>query len=138
MRQSRTWQLLGGGLIGLMLSLSGCGEADDRPLVSGSVTLDGDPVPEGEVMLVPTDMAVATDAGPIQNGRYRVRTTPGAKRVMIYWERDHPTDKIPGPDPGVMVPRAQQLIPARYNDATELEVQVQPGANTFDFALESE
>ncbi len=33
---------------------------------------------------------------------------------------------------------SKQMIPARYNDATELEVQVQPGANTFDFALESE
>jgi len=100
--------------------------------VSGVVTLDGKPVTNASVVFESEKGQMAfgnTDA----EGRYELNYRDGYKgaelgknKVRIETVLDAP------PAPGYRDP-----IPAKYNRATELTVEVQPGANTHDFALES-
>lgn len=117
----------------LILLLSGCaGSGPETCTVSGTVTFNGAPVPEGNVIFAPEDGQGVEDAGAIRGGKYRLEVKPGRKKVRIHATR--PTgevDKLMG-----MAPR-QEYIPPRYNVHTELRAEVKPGGkNEFPFALE--
>lgn len=134
-----------------LLSLTGCGGPGDQPelgQVSGTVTLDGKPLRGIEVVFYP-DSGRPARGRTNSEGKYElryIRDTMGAKvghnRVEIApneegedspeseADADGPADKPP-------VKPGKPVVPARYNTKSELEADVKPGENTFDFALES-
>jgi hypothetical protein len=148
-------------LAALMTGIIGCGGGTDQPelgLVSGTVTLDGSPLSDTAVTFVPDDGRPAmgqTDS----EGRYEltyIRDTLGCKvghcRVQIgnteesgeELEEDSEDEQAEEGDEFVQKPTKQKpakqktgQIPSRYNTKSELEADVQPGENTFDFKLTS-
>ena len=137
-------------LSALSLSLPGCGSGDQPELgqVSGTVTLDGKPLSGVAVVFHPESGRPArgrTDLG----GRYEltyIRDTMGTKvgrnRVEIAPNEegeDEPESPEDVDDPNVKPPvrPGRPVVPARYNTRSELEADVKPGENTFDFPLKS-
>ncbi len=133
------------------LLLSGCGGGSDQPqlgLVTGTVTLDGEPL-SGVAVVFSPDNGRPARGNTDQTGKYKltyIGQTLGAKvghhRVEIApneegEEESEDADASentvgkPQPKPGKI------KIPARYNTKSKLEVDVKTGANTFDFNLES-
>ncbi len=113
-----------------LAALVGC--ADDRPglaSVSGLVTLDEKPLPNAVVIFLPTDGGRGSRGRTDDKGRYTLRylrdiegAIPGSHRVRIVTaSEDSPVERLP----------------AKYNAATTLKVEVAAGSNTFDFPLES-
>jgi hypothetical protein len=101
--------------------------------VSGTVTYDGKPMEEGEIIFVAADNSTTPSAVRIENGVYHLRVIPGKKKVRITASR-----KVPGKGPMGEDFIYQSYIPARYNDQTVLEAEVVLGAaNTFRFQLDS-
>ncbi len=125
-------------LIGLALSalvLGGCGSSGPETYpVSGTVTWNGKPLPEGHIIFSPVDGAVAPDAGKILDGKFTFRAQAGQKRVKIEADREvGPRDPVMG-----TIPR-QAYIPDRYNTETVLTAEVTPtGKNEFIFDLQEE
>ena len=121
------------------LALLGCGDSGPkRYQVEGMVTLDGKPLPDGEVIFFSTESGGTPDAGPIKDGKFSFQVFPGPKRVEITAARPHPTKTIAGPSPGSRVPAMEQYLPKRYNTASELSVDVEPsGDRTYTFDLQS-
>lgn len=135
----------------MLLMLPGCGGVGDQPdlgQVSGTVTLDGKPLSNIVVVFQPDSGRPArgrTDA----DGNYEltyIRDTRGTKvghnRVEIApsEEEDDPIAEEADPDTLEFKRPAKSRkakIPARYNTQSELEADVQPGENTFDFELTS-
>jgi hypothetical protein len=114
----------------------GCGSK--RPVVEGSVTLDGLPIAAGSIRLVPADGKGPTAGGGITAGRYRVETTEGPKKVWVNFAQKDGT-KVLDPEAmgsGRMIDRYVESVPGRYNTETELEITIKPGLNTHDFTLE--
>ena len=114
----------------------GCGTK--RPVVEGSVTLDGLPIVAGAIRLVPSDGKGPTAGGGIMAGRYRVETSAGPKKVWINYAQKDGT-KVLDPEAmgsGQMIDRYVESVPDRYNEKTSLEVTIQPGLNKHDFTLE--
>ena len=114
----------------------GCGAK--RPVVEGLVTLDGAPIAAGSTRLVPADGKGPTAGGGIMDGRYRVETTAGPKKVWINFAQKDGT-KVLDPETmgsGRMIDRYVESVPDRYNTNTELEITMKPGLNTHDFTLE--
>jgi hypothetical protein len=114
----------------------GCGSK--RPVVEGSVTLDGVPITAGAIRLVPADGKGPTAGGGIMAGRYRVETTAGPKKVWINFAQKDGT-KVLDPEAmgsGRMIDRYVESVPGRYNAETELEITIRPGLNKHDFTLE--
>jgi hypothetical protein len=80
------------------------------------------------------DKGVAPQGGRIVAGRFQLRGRPGSQRVEIVASRPKPdaVEITPGMKP------LEQFVPARYNAASTLEIEVSPdGPNVFDFDLKS-
>ena len=120
----------------------GCESSSDRAALEGIVTLDGEPLPDGQIVFLPQADATGPSAGStIENGNYSVPADMGLFagnfRVEITAERKTGR-KIVG-FLGEEVDQVENYLPARYNDQSELVAQVEAGRkNTFDFELESE
>ena len=112
----------------------GCGPR--RPVMEGSVALDGMPIVAGTIMLVPADGKGPMAGTGITAGRYRVEAAVGPKKVWINFPQNDGTKMLDPGGSGQMIDRSVESMPARYNEKTELEIMIKPGLNKHDFTLE--
>jgi len=129
-------------LIVPLAACAGCG----KPLASleGTVTLDGQPVEQGSIVLLPVDGSGPTSGAGIENDKYRVALNagimPGQKTVQIIGIRKTGKQVEAGPPspPGTMVDLVEQCVPDIYNTKSTLTVEVLAGQiNQHDFDLKS-
>ena len=121
-------------LVAALTCLASCSSEPKLYLVKGTVTLDQQPVAEGDILFLSPDKDRGPDPGRIKAGQYELKTTAGKKRVEISAARIRPGGaRGAGGEP---VP--EEYIPERYNIASELtaDVAAQDGAQV-DFALKS-
>ncbi len=136
---------LGSALVAAsILGLAGCGDAGRGGVeVSGSVTLNGAPMPAGSVVFVPSGKGHKC-AGEIVDGTFRIEQDggpiPGSYRVEVYAPD---TSGVPLDDPlayaksGARIP-GPNPVAARFNTHTTLEANVTAdGVNSFAFHVES-
>jgi hypothetical protein len=104
--------------------LAGCGSGEVGPLkveVSGTVTLDGAPLPEGEITFHPTGPG-QTGGGPIKDGEFTVELTPAAMKVEITsWRETGQSETLESGESGVV---RTQVVPAQFNEKTTLEATI--------------
>ena len=126
-----------------LLPLAGCSGGANLPelgQVSGTVTLDGQPLDGATIEFVP-EKGRPSSAITDESGNYKLRfsaTTNGAvlgkHDVAIRSFRDPVSAE--GDQPGVE--GRDELLPARYHENSELTAEVAAGSNTIDFTLTSE
>ena len=122
------------------LPLFGCGQDIDprRAAVRGSITLDGEPVPDGSISFYPApgNKGVAA-GGDLSDGAYTISRAKGPmvgqNRVVI--RSPYATGKT------ITIGRQRIVehldrIPTKYNRHSTLEVDVQAGKN-LDFDLKT-
>ncbi len=118
----------------LLLTNVGCAPSGPQTYpVSGTVTYDGEPVAQGDILFVPMNRSLAPDAGTIENGRFRAQAKEGECRVEI-------SALNIGPDTKVVMGSAiaTNFIPERYNRRSELRAEVSAtDDNVYDFKLTS-
>jgi hypothetical protein len=119
----------------LALPVAGCGPSGPETYpVSGTVTWNGGPLPEGHIVFDPVDGSVAPDAGKIENGKFELQAQPGEKRVEIDATRE--SGEV---DPVMHAAPREAYIPSKYNSETILKATVTAGGdNTFTSALAKE
>lgn len=124
------------GLI-LLAALAGCSPAGNTSQVQGQVTLDGQPVASGTISFTPVDGQATTAGGPITSGSYSVQVPRAAMKVSIS------SPKVIGKRKAYNTPDSPEInimgeaVPARYNEKTELQLDVKPGVNKQDYPLQS-
>lgn len=126
-------------LLGLLLCLffSGCGggvsDAPETYPVSGTVTLDGQPVANGSIVLDIADGKGKPAAGGITDGKFSFESTLGSKIVRISAvEETAETDQY-----GEKV--SVSIIPEQYNVESELKADITADReNILSFELKSE
>jgi len=137
----RQYLILGSVLF--LLVTAGCG--DDLASVSGTVTLDGQPVvggadKYGTVIFCKEDGSGAPAIGILDSsGRFtlttgsRNRVEPGKYLVGVAVKKISPPATPDG------MPQATLITPQKYASVTQsgFTAEVQPGRNHFDFALSS-
>ena len=124
------------------LLLSGCGESGPpRADAHGKVMVDGEPVAEGAIIFIPVEGV----SGPptqldIKEGVYS--TVQRGKRIVVgtssvYISGVKTTGrKVRDSSSGELNDEYVEIVPRKYNEQSELQVEVQEGDNTFDFELE--
>ena len=120
--------------VGIACGLAGCAEPEPSFEVSGQVTLDGQPLAEGEIYFITAGMP--PEIMPIKDGRFAGKVQAGQRRVEVYAYRQA---KLP---PTATVESStsarENFIPERYNSASALKEEVKkPGPNRFQFDLKS-
>jgi len=118
--------------LALALSAASCSSESTLVTITGNVTLDGTPLPDGDILFTPADTQFGSEAAKIENGAYRAKLHPGQSKVQIRASR---------PVPGKKGPMGEQLIedyiPAKYNDQSDLTIDVSTTQNKHDFQLQS-
>jgi hypothetical protein len=134
---SRAAVLLAFGL----LVIAGCSDSR-RQSIEGTVTLDGQPLPEGCIKLLPQEGTPGPTAGAtIEKGRFTIDaaqgTFVGRFRVEILATR--PSGRsVADPVTGEKVLVRVQYLPARYNAKSELTAEIAAGVpHRLEFKLAS-
>jgi hypothetical protein len=108
------------------------------PTVTGTVTLDGDPLPDAFVEFYPTDGIGSVCYGRTNAaGQYDMKFSVSKKGVMPgeYLVRIHTGDLV---DDMGTIRRIPEVVPEQYNQKSELSVTVTAGrSNVFEFPLSS-
>jgi hypothetical protein len=133
-----------GALLGVIVatwSASGCFSGKAKYDVQGQVTLDGHPLEEGSILLVPTDATTGTTTGgQITQGQFRLTgaqaAPPGEYKVEIRATRKsgRMVQKAMGA-PGELMPEMIEAVAPRFNTASQLRVVVTSGPTTADFQV---
>ena len=116
----------------------GCQKEATTGRVVGEVTLDGQPLAAGQMRFVATDGHSPTAGAAVVDGEFSVELPPGEVRVEI--SAPKPSGKkaqMYGGQGGPAVEASEELLPARYNVASELTLNVGAGEQPAKFELSS-
>lgn len=112
------------------LTILGCSRSHQPPLglVSGTVTLDGVPLPNAIVRFTPTGPGRTSEGITDADGHYELRYLRAIRGANI----DQHTVRITtaSEENG-----GRELLPPHYHARSELEARVVNGTNRLDFAL---
>ena len=133
--------------LGCCVVMCGCNH-DGRQSLEGTVTLDGQPLPAGDITFFPVPGTPGpTAGGKIVEGRFSISaeggTMAGTFRVQITARRKtgkqvfDPTAQMMDPNAkNGMIDQYEQSLQSRYNQQSELTADVIQGdKNVFDFPL---
>jgi hypothetical protein len=135
MRRPHCAVFLAAGLFALGCSGDGLSE------VTGTVRLNGEPVPEGAITFIPVEGNTGPGAGAvIENGKYQIRrdkgVSPGKNRVEIRAFRGSGRKvQDPTAKPGVLTEERVPAFPPEFNDKSTLVRDVKRGSDTIDFDI---
>ena len=116
----------------LALALAGCGKSGPQIApVHGRVTLDGQPLPQADVLFQPEGAHRPSTGRTDAEGRYELAYKRGQMGAMVGPNTARisvSSELVKNPPP----------IPERYAVKSELHREVKSGDNEFDFDLTSE
>lgn len=145
------------GVVALALSLAGC-EPGGPPMgqVTGTITLDGKPLPNAAVTFAPVDGGGASSGISDANGKYELNAQDRKGAVIgkhrVYVTSVSMTKSTVDPNMSSSSPEYEKQamgggseynvkltepIPAKYNEKSELQYEVKAGSNTIDLELKS-
>ena len=127
----------------VLLLIGICAAGCSNPLaeVSGTVTLNGQPVSEGAINFIPVEGTQGAGAGAtIRDGKYQVPAasgvTPGKNRVELRAFRSTGKKVKDAGVPGTTeIELRVPAFPPEYNDQSTLVREVRQGSNKIDFEI---
>lgn len=90
-----------------------------RHRLSGTVTLDGEAVPIGEIQFEAPDGSIHNEMARIRAGKYDVQLEPGERLVRIRW-----VSVVEGQTDERGRAISKEMIPEKYNRDTTLKITV--------------
>jgi len=124
-----------------LAAMAGCmGGSGDYGHVTGVVTINGSPVQDATVTFAPAEGGRSAIAMTQADGSYELNYTPGVKGAKLGQNSVRITTYVApelDDDNRVVDPGKPELLPPKYSRG-ETTVDVKPGENTFDFAIEAD
>jgi hypothetical protein len=105
-------------------------------LLSGTVAIDGKPVKNGSIAFFPVDGQSYSSGAVISDGSYSAIVPIGKMRVEIRVAEVVGEKKLYDAPNSPVQPLLAELLPSRYNDASELGIEVVAGSHERNFDLE--
>src|SRR5205807_8289434 len=95
--------------------VAGCSAKSNRGTVSGSVTLDGQPLKAGIIRFMPIDGKTPTADTAITDGKFKASVPPGDKKISISGPKVTGKRRVYETPDSPTVDIVEELLPARYN-----------------------
>ncbi|MGE3777879.1 MAG: carboxypeptidase-like regulatory domain-containing protein [Pirellulaceae bacterium] len=124
-----------------VLLLAGCGGGtpSNVGVVSGVVTLDGQPLPDAIVTFTPAGTGSVVRATTDAAGKYQLVYSPDVYGAEIGEYKVAISSYQTGdPDADPPKPKVPEKVPAKYNVKSELSAKVNAGENVLDFELKKD
>lgn len=128
-------------MIGLYLTMLGCsGSVGRTGRVYGAVTIDGEPMSEGQIRFFAVDGGIGTD-GVVSNGKYDIASSDGmsAGKFRVEFSLERKTGKkIPDRDgaQGDMKEEVIESLAANFNRSSTIQIEYDPKVDRpYDFKL---
>jgi hypothetical protein len=118
----------------VVLVVAGCAEPTTG-VVTGTVTVDGSPAKEGSIAFFPVDRKSSTAGAAITDGKYTATVPLGQAKVQIRVPKVVGQKKLYDTPDSPIKPIMDESLPPKYNNASELTLDVKPGENPQDYDL---
>ena len=119
-----------------VVAMAGCSKGDpNQSEVSGTVTVDGQPAKEGAIAFIPVSGNAPTAGGVIAEGKYTAKVHVGAAKVEIRIPKVVGQKKLYDTPDSPVRPIMDESLPAKYNEQSELTLDVTPGTTEKNFDL---
>jgi hypothetical protein len=115
-------------------ALVGCSRSN-MGTVTGSVTVDGEPAKVGAISFFAVDGRAPTAGAPIVDGQFKAQVKPGLCIVQIRVSKVVGKKKIYDTPNSPVREIWAEVLPAKYNDNTQLKLDVKRGENPQEYAL---
>lgn len=121
--------------------IMGCGGSQEGPKlfpVAGTVTLDGEPVPDASILFKDPTGKNKSYFASVKDGAYSTKMEAGKRKVLITANRQSKDKMVDNAAGTGKEPAMEQYLPAEYNENSTLEIDVVSGGeNQFPFDLKS-
>src|SRR5690349_11768984 len=106
-------------LLALCCTLLGsCSGDPNHGTISGTVTLDGQPLRSAVIHFVPADGQTASADAQVEDGTFSAKVPIGAKNVAISAPKVVGKRKMYDTPDSPTVDKVEELVPAQYNSAS--------------------
>ena len=105
--------------------------------VSGTITVDGTPAKIGSSSFFPVDRKSATAGAAIKEGKYTAKVPVGKVKVEIRVSKIVGKKKLYDTPNSPVQPIMKEVLPPKYNDRTELELDVKSGTMEKNYDLKT-
>jgi hypothetical protein len=126
-----------GCLLAVAALAAGCAKGPPMGEVTGTVTVNGTPANTGSVSFFPVDGKAGTAGAVIEAGKYTAQVPVGKAKVQIRVSKIVGKKKLYDTPNSPVQSIMQEVLPPKYNDQTEIELDVQRGKNQKDFDLKT-
>jgi len=104
--------------------------------LTGTVTVDGEPLKDGAVRFVPVDASKGGTAGAvIKDGTFTCQVPVGEMRVEFNAPKIVGKRKAYDTPDSPTVDIVEELLPPKYNAKSELKITIKPGSQKETWAL---
>jgi len=120
--------------------MAGCNKNKvDTIRVTGTVTLDGQPVEQGAIKFYAEDGQSPGGGGSIKDGTYVANVPPGKKKVLINGQKVVGTEKLYDTPDSPTRDKLEQITPPIYNSLynSPLTADVSKETKELNFELDS-
>lgn len=122
----------------LLVVVMGCSDGGSVGTVRGEVTLDGQPLPKGHVEFIPIDGQAQTAGAMIVDGKFQAQIPVSKMRVKLHATKPsgkkykaYDTPDTPWED------EMMEALPAKYNEKSDLQLEVKRGTQPVKYDLKS-
>ena len=127
-------RIVPGMMVVTVILIAGCAKPNIG-IVTGTITVDGSPAKSGSIAFFPIDRKSPTAGAEIVDGNYTAKVAPGAAKVEIRVPKVMGERKLYNTADSPMKKILAESLPAKYNDQTELKLDVQLGENHQNYLL---
>ena len=124
----------------LAITLAGCGKQDDRFEIHGKVSFESQPIAEGKILFMPVDESRSQAIAKIVDGEYTTASPGGVfagdYKVQVFGYKGTGKMQDLGELYGGEQEQQVQFVPTKYNQATELTLNITTEQKEYDFDLE--
>jgi hypothetical protein len=124
-------------LLAVVMLATGCSHGPSMGEVTGTITVDGTPAKIGSISFFPMDGKSSTAGAAVKEGKYTAKVPVGKVKVEIRVSKIVGEKKLYDTPDSPVQPIMQEVLPPKYNDRTELELDVQPGKNEKNYDLKT-